>query len=73
MTGMAKRSRKFTTSDIHTNIGSLKKLIPGARMLMMVVTKFTEATSEARPTIWRPIAKKFTPLGSGRPWVDRFA
>ncbi len=73
MTGIANRRRKFTTSAIHTNMGILKKLMPGARRLMIVVTKFTDATSEAIPVICRPRAKKLTPLPSAKPCVDRFA
>ena len=54
MTGMAKSSRNWATSDIHTKMGIRMRLMPGARMLMTVTIRLTAPVSEAMPRICRP-------------------
>ena len=44
-------------SVIHTKIGMRISVMPRARMLMIVVKKFTPAASEAMPRICRPTAQ----------------
>ena len=55
ITGMANSRRKFTTSVIHVNTGMRMKLIPGARILMMVTIRLTALVSDAMPRIWMPM------------------
>ena len=56
MTGSEKTSRNCTTSLIQTNTGMRNSVMPGARMLRIVTTKFTAPAVEAMPMIWRPTA-----------------
>ena len=54
MAGRARMRRKLVTSDIHTNTGRRIMVRPGARMLMIVTMKFSDATIEERPRTCRP-------------------
>ena len=58
ITGNASTSRNCTTNDIQVNIGIRISVMPGARMLMIVVRKLNAAASEEMPRIWRPITQK---------------
>ena len=52
-TGTDSTNSHAVTSDAHTNSGSLCIVIPGARMLKMVVMKFIAPSSELAPARWR--------------------
>ena len=54
--GSANTSSSWTTSAIQMNTGIRKKLMPGARMLMIVTTRFTAETVDAIPKMMSPIA-----------------
>ena len=54
ITGKAKASRSCTTSAIHTNTGIRISVMPGARMLRIVTTKFTAETVDAMPGDQQP-------------------
>ena len=54
ITGIANNRRKEVTSDIQMNTGMRINVIPGARMLMIVVMKLTAPASDAIPRVWRP-------------------
>ena len=56
MIGTAKSSRNEVVSVIHTNIGMRMKVMPGARMLMMVTMKLMADASDDTPRIWIPTA-----------------
>ena len=58
MTGKAKMIRNAVIMLIHTNMGMRFRVIPGARMLMMVTMKLIEARMEEMPRIWSPNAQK---------------
>ncbi len=59
ITGNARMISHCTTNDIQVNIGMRIRFIPGARRLMMVVTKLNAAASEEMPRIWMPSTQKF--------------
>ena len=67
MTGKARISRNCTTNDIQVNTGMRMSVMPGARMLMIVVMKLNAAASELMPRIWSPITQKsmFSPDENG--------
>ena len=58
MTGKASTSRNCTTNAIQVNIGMRISVMPGARMLMIVVMKLNAAASDETPRIWRPSTQK---------------
>jgi hypothetical protein len=58
MAGRARMSRKLVTSVIQVNTGRRIIVRPGARMLMIVTMKFSEATMEERPRICRPSTQR---------------
>ena len=64
MIGKDSTTRNWTTSTIHTKTGMRISVIPGARMLKMVVMKLTPAIIEAAPRICRPSSQK-SMLGPG--------
>ena len=57
MKGKDRTTRKEVTSVIQTNTGSRIMVIPGARMLMIVTMKFSEAAMDATPSSWRPMTQ----------------
>ena len=57
MKGKDRTMRKEVTSVIQTNTGSRIMVIPGARMLMIVTMKFSEAAMDATPSNWRPMTQ----------------
>ena len=59
---MAKIRRKLTISVIQVKTGNLIIVMPGARMLMMVVMKLKEASSDATPSNWREKIQKSGPM-----------
>ena len=52
-TGSDNRSSTAVISTAHTNKGSLCIVIPGARILMIVVIKFAAPKIEEAPAKWR--------------------
>ena len=61
ITGMASTSRIDVMSVIHVKTGSLNMVMPGARMLKMVTTKFRPAAIEATPSTLSPMAQNVMP------------
>src|ERR1700683_1835249 len=47
----------------HTSSGRRKKLMPGARMVMIVTRKFSAVAIEEKPANWIPRVKKSWPIG----------
>ena len=61
MAGNAKTIKRETTNVIQVKTGMRIIFIPGARILIIVTTKFIAADSEAIPRICRPIIQKSVP------------
>ena len=71
-TGSASSSRKAVTSTDHTNSGILCSVMPGARMLKMVVMKLIAPRIELAPA--RCIEKiTMSTAGPAEPEVERGA
>jgi hypothetical protein len=51
-TGITRIIRYAVTSQVHTNIGIFISVMPGARMLIIVVTMLMEPMIEDTPRIW---------------------
>ena len=60
--GKARMIRKLTIRVIHVKTGSLIMVIPGARMLIMVVMKLKDASNDATPRICRAKIQKSGPI-----------
>ncbi len=58
MAGKARMSRKLVTSVIQVNTGRRIMVRPGARRLMIVTMKLSEATMEETPSTCRPSTQK---------------
>ena len=56
ITGMANTSRIWVTKLIQVNTGIRMSVMPGARRLSTVTTRFTPPTRLAMPVICRPMA-----------------
>ncbi len=65
-TGVASRMSVAVTRMVHTKIGIRNRVIPGARMLKIVVMKFTAPRIEAVPTSARPMIHRSVPTPSAR-------
>ena len=61
ITGKARITRKAVTNVIQVNSGILIKVIPGARMLIMVTIKLKAEASDAIPRTCRLNIQKSTP------------
>ena len=59
-TGSASSNRKAVTNIDHTNSGILCRVMPGARMLKMVVMKLIAPRIEAAPARWSEKIAKST-------------
>ena len=68
-TGSASSSRKAVTSTDHTNSGILCSVMPGARMLKMVVMKLIAPRIELAPARWSEKIAMST-AGPAEPLVD---
>ena len=55
MKGKESTMRKDVMSVIHTKTGNRIIVMPGARMLMIVTMKFSEAAIDATPRSCRPM------------------
>ncbi len=64
-TGSASNSRKTVTRIDHTNSGILWRVIPGARMLKMVVMKLMAPRIELAPARW---SEKIA-MSTAGPWL----
>src|SRR5918997_5486859 len=57
-----------TSSDVekfaHTSSGMRQKLIPGARMVMIVTKKLSAVAIEDAPANWTPMVKNIWPIGT---------
>ena len=58
MAGRARMSRKLVTSAIQQNTGRRIMVRPGARRLMIVTMKLSDATMEDKPRTWMPSTQK---------------
>ena len=61
ITGNASINRKEVTKVIQVNRGMRSRVIPGARMFIMVTMKLKAAASEAMPSICRLTIQKSIP------------
>ena len=55
--GKAKTSKNETIKAIQVNTGILMRVIPGARIFKIVMTKFNAAAKEETPNTKRPNVK----------------
>ena len=62
-TGSASSSRIAVMKSAHTVSGSRKKVMPGARRLMIVVMKLTAVSSDESPRIRSEMSQSVWPLG----------
>src|SRR3954447_15357662 len=57
-----------TSSEVekfaHTSSGMRQKLMPGARMVMIVTRKLSAVAIEDAPANWTPIVKNSCPIGT---------
>ena len=62
-TGSASSSRIAVMKSAHTVSGSRKNVMPGARMLMIVVMKLTDVSSDEIPSTSSDRSQSVWPLG----------
>ncbi len=57
-----------TSSEVekfaHTSSGMRQKLMPGARIVMIVTRKFSAVAIDDAPANWTPIVKNSWPIGT---------
>ena len=63
MNGVAITTSSEVEKFAHTSSGIRKKLIPGARMVMIVTRKFSAVAIEEAPANWTAIVKNSCPIG----------
>src|ERR687894_2801974 len=63
MNGVAMTTSSDVEKFAHTSSGIRKKLIPGARMVMIVTRKFSAVAIDDAPANCTPIVKKSCPIG----------
>src|SRR5205085_8496441 len=63
MNGVAITTSEEVEKFAHTSSGMRKKLIPGARMVMIVTRKLSAVKIEEKPANWTPIEKNSCPVG----------
>jgi hypothetical protein len=63
MKGVAITTRSEVEKFAHTSSGMRKKLIPGARIVMIVTRKLSAVKIEEKPANWTPMEKKSCPIG----------
>src|ERR1700730_4348613 len=64
MNGVAITTRSEVEKFAHTSSGIRKKLIPGARMVMIVTRKLSAVAIEDAPANWTPSVKNSCPIGA---------
>ena len=63
MNGVAMTTSSEVEKFAHTSKGRRKKLIPGARMVMIVTRKLSAVAIDEKPANWMPRVKKSCPSG----------
>src|SRR5437763_1170271 len=63
MNGVAITTSSEVEKFAHTSSGMRKKLIPGARIVMIVTRKLSAVKIEEKPANWTPIEKNSWPIG----------
>src|SRR5205823_12153161 len=63
MNGVAMTTSSEVEKLAHTSSGMRKKLIPGARMVMIVTRKLSAVKMDEKPANWTPIEKNSWPTG----------
>ena len=63
MNGVAITTSSEVEKFAHTSSGIRKKLIPGARIVMIVTRKFSAVAIEEAPANWTAIVKNSWPSG----------
>jgi len=61
MKGVAITTRSDVVKFAHTSSGMRQKVIPGARIVMIVTRKLSAVMIEEAPAHWTPIWKKMFP------------
>src|SRR5215204_5722436 len=64
MNGVAMTTSSEVEKFAHTSSGIRQKLIPGARMVMIVTRKFSAVAIDDAPANWTPIVKNSWPIGT---------
>src|ERR1019366_3436249 len=64
MNGVAIKTKSDVAKLAHTSSGIRKKLMPGARIVMMVTRKLSAVMIEDAPANWTPIEKNVCPIGA---------
>src|SRR6476660_932252 len=64
MNGVAITTSSEVEKFAHTSSGSRKKLIPGARMVMIVTRKFSAVAIDDAPANCTPMVKNTCPMGA---------
>ena len=64
MNGVAMTTSSDVEKFAHTSSGIRKKLIPGARMVMIVTRKFSAVAIDDAPANCTPIVKNSWPIGA---------
>ncbi len=63
MNGVAITTSSEVVKFAQTRSGSRQKVIPGARIVMMVTRKLSAVMIEDAPAHWTPWLKKIAPIG----------
>ena len=63
MNGVAITTSNDVVKFAHTSRGMRQKVIPGARMVMIVTRKLSAVMIELAPAHWTPMLKKIVPMG----------
>ena len=56
MTGVARRKMRLVAYIVQTKIGMRNQVMPGARMVCTVTTKFSPVRMEEKPTMMTPMS-----------------
>src|SRR3954463_15458809 len=64
MNGVAMTTSSEVEKFAHTSRGMRQKLIPGARIVMIVTRKFSAVAIEDTPANWTPMVKNSWPMGT---------
>ena len=63
MNGVAMTTSSEVEKFAHTSSGMRKKLMPGARIVMIVTRKLSAVKIDEKPANWTPIEKNIWPSG----------
>ena len=67
MNGVAITTSSEVVKFAQTRSGMRQKVIPGARMVMIVTRKLSAVMIELAPAHWTPMLKKIVPMGW---WIE---